>query len=148
MVLPITRLGQIYSFCTIPWLVVVSLSFSTIRMANIISVVLFKLISVNIVFLCKFLLPKPKWFIHWQSNPLQEQTQLQTTIMLKMMLLFHYLIKCLHTWGELYSCMVIKLTQVDFVTVSRSFNFVDVEVDGVVVWEPEQHTLNALIFQY
>ena len=57
VVLTVARLCQIDGFVAIPWPIVVPLTLRPIRMANVVSVVLFEFVGVDVVFLSELLFP-------------------------------------------------------------------------------------------
>jgi hypothetical protein len=76
VILAVARLCQIDGFVAIPWPIVISLSLRAVRMADVVSIVLFEFVGVDVVFLCELLLPISEGLVHSQTDSLQEQAQL------------------------------------------------------------------------
>jgi hypothetical protein len=60
VVFTVARRCQINGFVAVPWPIVVALALGSVGMAYVVSVVLFELICIDVVFLGKFLLPIPE----------------------------------------------------------------------------------------
>ena len=63
MVFTVTGRCQINRFVAVPWPIVVALALGSVGMANVVRVVLFEFIRINVVFLGEFLLPIPEGLI-------------------------------------------------------------------------------------
>lgn len=60
MILTWPRCGQIDCLIAVPGLVVVSLTFLTIRVTNVVGVLLLEFFAINVIFLGELTLPKPE----------------------------------------------------------------------------------------
>ena len=72
-------------------------------MPDVVSVVLLKLLLVNISLLAKLIFPKLERFVQSEPDPFEEKTQLQPTKMLKMVLVFDHCEESLHAGWEALS---------------------------------------------
>jgi len=84
MVFILAWLYQSYRFCTSPRFIILSFSLTTITVSNVVCIVLFELVSIDVLLLNEFLLPKSKRLFHSQTNTFQKQTHLKPSIMLQM----------------------------------------------------------------
>lgn len=101
MVLTRTRSCQVDCLVTIPSLVVVALTLLTIRVSNIVRVLLLKLLVVDVVLLCELLFPEPERLIHCETEAFEEQAELQSPIVLQMVLVLQSCVQCLHARWEM-----------------------------------------------
>ena len=84
----------------VPWLVIVALSFLAITMSDVVCIVLLKFLRVNVMLSCELRLPELERLFHRQSNSLEEESHLQTSEMLQMMLVLQSCHECLHARWE------------------------------------------------
>ena len=102
-------------------------------MANVIRVLLFKFVVVDVVLLCELTFPEPERFVHCETDSFQEQTELQSAVMLKMVLVLKSSVECLHAWGHVLSGVVVQIGEADFVFTSWCFWLEKIKVNGIVV---------------
>lgn len=107
MVLAGGRRRQIDCLGAIPGFVVVAFAFLAVAMANVIRILLFKFVVVDVVLLCELTFPEPERFIHCETDSFQEQTELQSAVMLKMVLVLKSSVECLHARGHVLSGVVV-----------------------------------------
>ena len=103
MVFTRSRRRQIDRLVAVPGLVVVALALLTIRVTDVIGVLLLKLFIVNIVLFGELSFPESERLVEIEADALEEETQLQATEMLKMMLVLQCCVKCLHAGGHVSS---------------------------------------------
>lgn len=101
MVLTGTWSCQVDCLVTIPSLVIVPLALLAIRVTYIVRVLFFKLLVVDVVLLCEFLLPESEGLVHGETETFKEQAELETPIMLQMVLVFQSRVKSLHARWEM-----------------------------------------------
>lgn len=148
VVLTVAWLGQIDRLVAVPGLIVITFTLCTVGVPNIVRVILLKLVVVDVGLLCHLLFPIAQRLFHRQAHALQEETQLQTTIVLEVVLLLKDLVQRFHAGRERLPCVVVQVPQTHSVAVSRRLHLKNVEVYGVMVGESQQHTLDARILQY
>ena len=133
MVFTRARRRQIDGLRAIPRLVVVAFAFLAIAMANVIRVLLLEFVVVDVVLLCELTFPEPKRFIHSETNSFQEKTELQSAVMLEMMLVFKSSVECLHARRHVLPRVVVEVGETDFVLAGRCFWLEKIKVNGIVV---------------
>ena len=107
MELTVTRRLLIHSFGTIPRLIIILFTLLTITVSNIISIVLLKLVPVN--FTGKIISPELKRLIDREPNTLKEESKLESTEMLKMLLIFQGCVQGFHTRRETLSAVEVEV---------------------------------------
>tara|TARA_B110000285_G_C15007999_1_gene554892 strand:+ start:383 stop:970 length:588 start_codon:yes stop_codon:yes gene_type:complete len=93
------------------------------------------------------LLPELHSLIHGEPDALQEETELQPSEMLQVVLVFERGEKRLHTWRETLSLVIIKVRQSDLITVLGSGNLLEIEINGVVIGQVDQELGESRILQ-
>ena len=133
MVLALTRGCQVDRLGAVPWLVVVALALLTIRVADVVGVLLLELVTIDIVLAGKFGLPEAEGLIEGQADTFQEKAQLQTTVVLQVVLVLQCGKESFHARRHVSPRVVIQVAQADFVLTSRGFRLKQVEINGVVI---------------
>jgi len=126
-------LRQRNNFVAVPGLVIIAFSFGTIRVSNVVGVILFELFSVNIMFLDHFSLPEREGLLHIETHSLEEKTKLQTAVMLEMVVLFQNLVQSFHTRGERLPRVVVQVCQAHPLGVRWCLHLKNVKVNCIVV---------------
>jgi len=133
VVFTVAWLGQIYRFVAVPGFVIITFTLCAVGVPNIIRVILLKLFVVDVGLLRHLPFPISQRLIHRQAHALQEETQLQTTIVLEVMLLFEDLVQRFHAGRERLPCMVVQIRQTHTVAICRRLNLKKIEVYCVMV---------------
>lgn len=115
-------------------------------MPDVVSVVLLELVAID-TFLRELLLPELHSLVHSKPDTLQEETQLQPSEMLQMVLVLECGEKGLHAWGKALPLVVIKVSQPDLVAVFRSSYLLEIEINRVVVRQIYQELRESRILQ-
>jgi hypothetical protein len=147
VVLTVAWLGQIDRLVAVPGLVVITFTLCAVGVPNIVRVILLKLVVVDVGLLRHLPLPISQRLIHRQAHALQEETQLQATIVLEVVLLLEDLVQRFHAGRERLPCVVVQIRQTHTVAICRCLHLKKVEVYGVMIGKSQQHTLNARILQ-
>lgn len=142
-----TRLNQIDYLLAVPRFVVVALAFRAVAMSDVVGVVFLELVSIDVLLFGELCLPEGQGLLHRQADTLHEQAHLETTVVLQVMRLFKLLIERLHAGCKALTTVVVKVLKPDLVAVGWCLGFEDVEINGVVVSEGDQHRLNSEIFE-
>lgn len=100
MVLADTRCCQVDRLVAVPRFIVVTLTLLTVRVTDVVRVLLLKLFIVNVILPCELTFPEAKRLIKCETDSFEEQTKLQSSIMLQMVLILERSVQCLHTGGE------------------------------------------------
>jgi len=136
---------QVDDLVAVVRLVVLPLSLLTVRVTNVVRVVLFELFAVDVVLLSEFLLPEHQRLFHGQSKALEEETQLKSTEMLQMVLVLESRVECLHAGRELLARVVVKVRQSDLVFSGWGLGLLDVKLDGVMVGQTDEHGVQTMV---
>ena len=103
MVLPWTRRRQIYGLAAVPGFVVVAFALLAVRVPDVVRVLLLKLVPVDVVLLREFLLPEPHGLIESETNALEEESELEASIMFEVVLIFESRVEGLHARRHLFA---------------------------------------------
>lgn len=141
-----TRLNQIDYLLAVPRFVVVALAFRAVAMSDVVGVVFLELVSIDVLLFGELCFPECQGLLHRQADTLHEQAHLETTVVLQVMRLFKLLIERLHAGCKALTTVVVKVLKPDLVAVGWCLGFENVEINGVVVSEGDQHRLNSEIF--
>ena len=115
-------------------------------MPDVVSVVLLELVAID-TFLRELLLPELHSLVHSKPDTLQEETKLQPSEMLQMVLVLESGEKGLHAWRKALPLVVIKVSQPDLVAVFRSSYLLEIEINRVVVRQIYQELRESRILQ-
>lgn len=136
VVLAVARSLRVHHLLTVPRLVVVSLTFLTITMSDVVSVVLFKLVRVDL--LAELTFPELNGLVDSESKTLQIETKLQSTIMLQVTLVSQGSEQHLHTRREALPLIVVQVLKPDLVPIFWRLHLRQVEINRIVVAQIDQ----------
>jgi len=103
VILARSRGSQVERFIAVPRFVIVSLTLLSIHMSDIVCIILLELVTIYISFASEFALPHCHAFFHSETHSFEEQTKLETTVMLQMMLVFQSHVKRFDAGWESFS---------------------------------------------
>ena len=108
MILTFSWILLFNDLCAVPWLIVISLTFLSEHMPNVVSIVLFEFVSIY-SFLGELLFPELHRFINSEPDTLQEKSELKSAEMLQVVLVSQGSEQPLHAWWETLSLVVIEV---------------------------------------
>ena len=100
MIFTTCRGCQIYDFATVPWLIVVAFTFLTVAMSDVVCIVLLEFLTVDVMLFRELLLPEYERLIHRKSYSFEVKTELKSSKMFQVMMVFKCCVKSLHTGRE------------------------------------------------
>ena len=115
MVLAIARRLLVHDLLASPWLVVITFTFLSITMSDVVCIVLFKLIRID--FLAKLFFPELDRFVRSETKTFEVETELQSAKMLEMALVSQRGEKDFHAWREAFALIVIQVLQSDLILI-------------------------------
>ncbi len=126
-----------------PGLVVLLLALLAEHVADVVAVALLKLVHVHL--LRELLLPESVSLVHGQAETLDEETQLQAAIVLQVVFVSQGREQGLHAGWEGLARVEVQVGEVDLVLIRGSLCLIEVEVNGTVVRQTDQHRIQTLI---
>ena len=133
MVLALARGCQVDRLGAVPRLVVVALALLAVRVADVVGVLLFELVTINVVLASELGLPEAEGLVEGQTDTFEEQAQLQATVVLQVVFVFQCSKESFHAGRHVSPRVVIQVAQADFVLTCGGFRLKQVEVNGVVI---------------
>jgi len=102
-------------------------------MSDIVGIHFLELVRIDVMLLCELTLPEDEGLLQGEANSLQEETELKSTIMLKVMLVLQGSEKGLHAWWEVLTRVEVKIGHPNLVSAAWSHWLLQVEVNRAVV---------------